>query len=262
MAEYYRMYPARWNEGTDGLSLEEEAAYLRIMNASHIYDQPIVADMRVLNGLWRCGTMRSKRILQALVDKGKLHILNGRLHNNRLTYELEHRQRLRTIRQQVANKSATSGELLPFKPLEKLNGHQANAHILEERRLNNKNKTPLLPTDGCEEAVDLWNAMAGRNGLNVVLKLNGTRRAKLVNSLTEVNGVDGWRRALDKVERSAFLKGGSDKQWKVTFDWLVETVNITKVLEGNYDDRRGDPLKGLTSEEREIFLRHSTHGQS
>lgn len=39
-----------------------------------------------------------------------------------------------------------------------------------------------------------------------------------------------------KAEASSFLKGKNDRNWMATFDWLIKDANMTKVLEGNYDD--------------------------
>ena len=48
MAEFYKMNPALWNTGTDDLTLEQEAAFLRVINAIHLHDHPIKNNPRVL----------------------------------------------------------------------------------------------------------------------------------------------------------------------------------------------------------------------
>lgn len=46
---------------------------------------------------------------------------------------------------------------------------------------------------------------------------------------------------LEKMNKSSFLRGDNGQQWKATFDWLFENgKNWVKVLEGNYDDNKGD----------------------
>lgn len=42
----------------------------------------------------------------------------------------------------------------------------------------------------------------------------------------------------EKAEDSTFLKGGNDRNWMATFDWLIKDGNMAKVLEGNYDDKK------------------------
>lgn len=38
-------------------------------------------------------------------------------------------------------------------------------------------------------------------------------------------------------EESTFLKGGNERNWQATFDWLLKQANMAKVLEGNYRDK-------------------------
>ena len=52
-----------------------------------------------------------------------------------------------------------------------------------------------------------------------------------------------------KAEASSFLKGKNDRNWMATFDWLIKDANMTKVLEGNYDDRGKGGDKNGTGEE-------------
>ena len=48
-----------------------------------------------------------------------------------------------------------------------------------------------------------------------------------------------FQTVFDKAEASSFLKGGNDRNWSATFDWLIKDANMAKVLDGNYDDRSG-----------------------
>ena len=52
MSEFYKMDPAAWDFGTAELSLEEEAAYLRIVNAIHKHKGPVPNNDRVLAGYY------------------------------------------------------------------------------------------------------------------------------------------------------------------------------------------------------------------
>lgn len=47
-----------------------------------------------------------------------------------------------------------------------------------------------------------------------------------------------FQRLFRKAEASAFLRGENKKNWRATFDWLLEDANMAKVLDGNYDDNR------------------------
>lgn len=94
MSEFYRMDPARWNHGTDCLSLEQEAAFLRIVNAIHIADEPIRNSVHVLAGLFRCGAQKARRLRDELIAAGKIEIIDGLIHNRRADAELAFRKRV------------------------------------------------------------------------------------------------------------------------------------------------------------------------
>lgn len=40
-------------------------------------------------------------------------------------------------------------------------------------------------------------------------------------------------------EASSFLKGKNSRDWCASFDWLLKSANMAKVLEGNYNDKGG-----------------------
>ncbi len=48
-----------------------------------------------------------------------------------------------------------------------------------------------------------------------------------------------WTELFRKVEASDFLTGRTKtdgRKWKASFDWVLKSANLTKVLEGNYDN--------------------------
>lgn len=77
MAEYYKHEIARWNVATDNLTLEQEAAYHRVVAQIRLYERPLRHNLRVLSGLWRCNERKAKRLLDELIDAGKLTIEDG-----------------------------------------------------------------------------------------------------------------------------------------------------------------------------------------
>lgn len=95
-----------------------------------------------------------------------------------------------------------------------------------------------------QTAVREWNDMAAACGLKPVQHLTDKRKRKLPLRLKELGGVDGWRIMLGKVRASPYLLG-KVKDWVVTFDWVLEPGNLTKIMEGNYDDRGGARGNGI-----------------
>lgn len=77
MAEYFKHEIAKWNVATDDLTLEQEAAYHRVVSQIRLYERPFRENYRVLCGLWRCNERRAKRLLSELVEAGKLTVVDG-----------------------------------------------------------------------------------------------------------------------------------------------------------------------------------------
>jgi len=88
--------------------------------------------------------------------------------------------------------------------------------------------------DAVSEAVTVYNDAASRTGWPRVQKLTPQRRKMLSARLRDCGGTDGWRVAVEKAEASRFIRGPNN--W-FGFDWLCKTANLTKLMEGNYDDR-------------------------
>ena len=89
--DYYRMDAARWNNRTCDLTLEQEAAYLRIVNAIHIHKGMIPNNDRVLAGLFRVSTRKARSLLDDLVLAGKVYVDGGMIGNERAISDLQHR---------------------------------------------------------------------------------------------------------------------------------------------------------------------------
>ena len=98
MAEWYKLQISDWNEGTSDLTLEQEAAYLRVVNAIRQTEKPVRYDFFVLGGLWRCNERKAKRILSELVDVGKLSIDGRSIINRRAVDEASNLTRTRAER--------------------------------------------------------------------------------------------------------------------------------------------------------------------
>ena len=68
-------------------------------------------------------------------------------------------------------------------------------------------------------------------------------RKKAIKARLAAYSMDDFKTLFEKAEASSFLKGGNDRNWTATFDWLIKDANMAKVLDGNYDDK---PQKGGT----------------
>ena len=71
-----------------------------------------------------------------------------------------------------------------------------------------------------------------------MIKLSDARK-KLIKARYEEydRDIDKFRELFTKAETSNFLKGNNDKGWKASFDWLLNTNNMIKVLENKYENK-------------------------
>ena len=62
-------------------------------------------------------------------------------------------------------------------------------------------------------------------------------RKKAIKARLNTYSVDDFKKCFENAESSDFLKGGNDRNWTATFDWLIKDANMAKVLEGNYENK-------------------------
>ena len=70
-------------------------------------------------------------------------------------------------------------------------------------------------------------------------KLSDKRRASIRARFNQGYTLDDFKKVFELAEGSRFLKGGNNRNWRATFDWLITDANMVKVLDGNYTDRKG-----------------------
>ncbi len=69
-----------------------------------------------------------------------------------------------------------------------------------------------------------------------MLKLSDSRKKAIKARLNDF-GFEDIKRAFALTEQSDFLKGTNTNGWQAGFDWLMKPANLTKVLEGNYENK-------------------------
>ncbi len=134
MAEYYKFEIANWNEGTADLTLEQEAAYLRVINAIRLADQPITFNKFALCGLWRCNERKANRLLSELVAAGKLRIEDGKIINDKAVEDASNLRRLRADRASAGSRGGIESGKARAKALENKEAGEASASTREEKR--------------------------------------------------------------------------------------------------------------------------------
>lgn len=80
------------------------------------------------------------------------------------------------------------------------------------------------------------------------LRSIGDKRKKAIAARWKEYGhsADTFRELFNLAETSDFLKGKNAKDWRADFDWLLNSANMAKVLEGKYNDKKGGDHSGET----------------
>ncbi|MGE8131693.1 DUF1376 domain-containing protein [Methylobacterium sp. NPDC080182] len=107
--EFYKMDFRAWNIGTVDLSLEQEAAYLRLCHAMYDVGGPVPNSPRFLMGIFRCGNVKAVALVRQLIDADKIQCsAGGKLTNRRVSAELADRARLSAKRSLAGEKGGTA----------------------------------------------------------------------------------------------------------------------------------------------------------
>lgn len=88
-----------------------------------------------------------------------------------------------------------------------------------------------------QQLVSLWNSQAHPNLPRVVI-VTKKRESHIRARLVEHPAKKFWDDLVEKVNSSPHLRGENDRNWKCSFDWILNINNMAKILEGNYDPNK------------------------
>lgn len=147
MTDWYKMNPIDWNDGTDDLTLEQEAAYLRICHAIYITERPIRDNGFIVAGLLRCNERKAKRLVSELEGAGKITVEHGLISNRRTAEEVSNRNRTRTERKSAGSRGGIESGKTRAKSLENNVSGEAIASTQNEpdKRRVEESRSPQTP---------------------------------------------------------------------------------------------------------------------
>lgn len=102
----------------------------------------------------------------------------------------------------------------------------------KEKELEDREKNNIAV---CQQIADLFKSLCP--SFPPVKHLSDPIVTAITDSLAKYS-LDEFTTLFDKAEASTFLKGGNERNWTASFDWLVDAANMAKVLNGNFDDKR------------------------
>ena len=114
-----------------------------------------------------------------------------------------------------------------------LGNHLATQNSIEE---NSRVKVSIgeeKEAEKCQKIVDIFNSLC--SSFPKVKFLSDSMKSGISKILEEFPESD-ISTAFHKCEESSFLKGNNPRKWKASFDWIIKPQNLSKILNGNYDD--------------------------
>lgn len=127
--------------------------------------------------------------------------------------------------------------LLPCKPVEV----PAKTPETEmETETETETETEVPPADAAatpDALMAAWNSITHKP-IPRCRELTKARRKHAKARLAE-RPLPEWEEVIARIQGSRFCRGGNDRGWVATFDWLLQADTAVKVLEGKYDDRGG-----------------------
>lgn len=111
--------------------------------------------------------------------------------------------------------------------------HKPNVNSLEGDIDKDKEQEKENKID-CQQIADLYHSIC--KSYPKIRSLSDARK-KAIKTRLKSYSMDDFRAVFENAEASSFLKGGNNRNWIATFDWLIKDQNMAKVLDGNYSDR-------------------------
>ena len=143
-----------------------------------------------------------------------------------------YRNKINEIKKNLIMNNQIVGQIADKCPTER-DKYPPELELEKELEIDNKVSTKVDCSSKLQPILDKWNSL----NLSKLLTIKGTR-LKLLNTRIKDFGVDKVLKAIENINQSVFLKGQNDRSWTITFDWFIKPNNFTKVLEGNYIDKK------------------------
>ncbi len=101
--KWYRHEPGAFLTGTAGMTNELVGAYIRLLNLIYLHDGKLRDDAKFICRWLECRPQRWRKLRTELLERGKLHVLNGHLINDRADREIAHAARRAKTKRDAAD---------------------------------------------------------------------------------------------------------------------------------------------------------------
>jgi uncharacterized protein YdaU (DUF1376 family) len=119
--------------------------------------------------------------------------------------------------------------------------HSQKSDIIKSRDTNVSQSSgddpPPPNTNDLSDALAIYTAAAEESGWPKIRDFSASRRSALSARLKGAGGLDGWRAAVERAQKSDHCCGGNSRGWVINFDFITSKNGFNKLMEGNYDNR-------------------------
>ena len=254
---YFPMFPTDFEAKTSHLTLAEDGAYNRLLRLMWMTPGcTLPADDAWLKRRLRVDQDTFDNVVKVVLDEF-FTVENGRLSNAKLGRIFRETNEAHQKRVQAGSKggkakslktnktAASNAKAMPKQP-----EPEPEPEVIKD---TNVSSCEPSPANDLSHAVSRYNAAAAAAGWPEVQKMNPNRSKLLRSRLKDCGGVAGWEAAIRKAFESDWCRGKTQKPWLgFSFDWMVKSANFTKLMEGNYDNRKSEQVSDKAAHYRAI----------
>lgn len=228
-----------------------------LTGCTYLTNEEVGMYIKMLCKQWTDGSIPLRR-LEFLIQKkwedlsedlkGKFVLENEILRNKRL--EIERQKQIEKSEKAKVSADARwnkNPEILSNKEKNKsMRTHNKriseNDAFLEDRSLNNEIENEIEIKEENEKKVKTDFSKIVQDFNSVCTELAkvqnlSKQRESSINSIIKKYGSEKLAEAFYMVSKSSFLNGHNEKQWRATFDWILNPNNFIKIIDGNYVDK-------------------------
>lgn len=234
---YYKRFPRDFLEATIGMTLEVKGAYGIILDLIYMHSGHLPNDHRYIAGQLGCSTRSSNKIINELVERKKLQILDGFISNFRADLEIENALKLCEKNTENGKKNKKTNYLTKpdNKPDDKPKGRHSDSESdiedSEAKASAAKAALPKVNGNGYDPEPPDTGTVIFNQGLNFLVKASG-RPENAIRSL-----LGKWRKTYGDVLLVTTL-GAAQREHKLQA--LIEPIGwVEKALQsrGQQKDR-------------------------
>lgn len=182
--QWYKRDPVKFLEGTSELTLEETGAYAKVLDIIYAREGDLVDDDVIVARMLHCDPRIWRRLRATLIRRGKLFVIDGKLHNKKadtVLAEASERMSATVLRPDFGRTSGKSPQTDIPNDLE--NQSLSDARV----RHRSREEPPVAPLGkGGTQSFQTLGGAAGSNLYNLGETYHGKRRRQPRNKLQEL----------------------------------------------------------------------------